>query len=162
MTCMDVAGLVSIFCHCIHIMVQGGVLVSPHPPSSSNPDGIAQVLDGDELYAANLGDSGFMVVRGGNIIFQSPQQQHGFNYPYQLGNAGTGAISDPPSAAQTFSIKVGCASGCASVCTFLCQQLHCCCATSPLCYNRCSKAILLWLALMGCWTMCFQTRQLLL
>ncbi len=65
-----------------------------------------QVLDADELYATNLGDSGFMVIRGGNIIFQSPQQQHGFNYPYQLGNAGTGAVSDPPSAAQTFSIKV--------------------------------------------------------
>lgn len=62
------------------------------------------VLHGDELYAANLGDSGFMVVRGEDVIFQSPQQQHDFNFPYQLGSPGT--VSDSPSAAQIFSIKV--------------------------------------------------------
>lgn len=37
-----------------------------------------------KLTAANLGDSGFLVVRDGKLIFKSPSQQHGFNFPYQL------------------------------------------------------------------------------
>lgn len=36
------------------------------------------------LHAANLGDSGFMVVRKGKIIHRSTEQQHFFNSPFQL------------------------------------------------------------------------------
>lgn len=36
------------------------------------------------LHAANLGDSGFMVVRKGKIILRSEEQQHFFNSPFQL------------------------------------------------------------------------------
>lgn len=38
------------------------------------------------------------------IVFKSPQQQHDFNFPYQLGS-GDG-MSDPPEAAATFSVPV--------------------------------------------------------
>jgi len=34
---------------------------------------------------ANLGDSGFMIFRNGEIVFKTEEQQHGFNYPFQLG-----------------------------------------------------------------------------
>lgn len=53
------------------------------------------------LYAVNLGDSGFMLVRNGCAAFKSPSQQHGFNFPYQLdcNNAG-----DSPSSAMVFKI----------------------------------------------------------
>lgn len=54
------------------------------------------------LQAANLGDSGFIVVRGGKTVFKSPTQQHLFNIPYQLENGG----SDPPSCAQVFTVQV--------------------------------------------------------
>ncbi len=37
------------------------------------------------LDAANLGDSGFLVVRNGQILFESPTQQHFFDCPYQFG-----------------------------------------------------------------------------
>eukprot|EP01023_Acetabularia_acetabulum_P048870 TRINITY_DN5185_c0_g2_i1.p1 TRINITY_DN5185_c0_g2~~TRINITY_DN5185_c0_g2_i1.p1 ORF type:complete len:428 (+),score=95.58 TRINITY_DN5185_c0_g2_i1:90-1286(+) len=37
------------------------------------------------LKAANLGDSGFMIVRDGKIQMQSTMQQHFFDCPYQLG-----------------------------------------------------------------------------
>lgn len=40
------------------------------------------------LHSANLGDSGFMVIRGGKLIFESPSQQHSFNFPYQIGSYG--------------------------------------------------------------------------
>ena len=42
-------------------------------------------LEGEQLHAANVGDSGFMVVRENEIVFKSPPQQHSFNFPYQLG-----------------------------------------------------------------------------
>lgn len=36
------------------------------------------------MYAANLGDSGYLVYRGGEIIQKSKEQTHAFNTPYQL------------------------------------------------------------------------------
>lgn len=36
------------------------------------------------LYSANLGDSGFIVIRKGEVLHQSSNQQHYFNTPYQL------------------------------------------------------------------------------
>lgn len=56
------------------------------------------------LHASNLGDSGFMVVRDGELAFMSPQQQHEFNFPYQLGSIDS--MADMPSAAQRFAIDV--------------------------------------------------------
>nr|KYP66732.1 putative protein phosphatase 2C 55 [Cajanus cajan] len=55
------------------------------------------------LHAINLGDSGFIVVRDGCTIFQSPVQQHDFNFTYQL-ESGNGA--DLPSSGEVFSIPV--------------------------------------------------------
>lgn len=37
------------------------------------------------LHAANLGDSGFIVIRKGKIVYRSSVQETGFNCPYQLG-----------------------------------------------------------------------------
>nr|DAD21732.1 TPA_asm: hypothetical protein HUJ06_023195 [Nelumbo nucifera] len=55
------------------------------------------------IHAINLGDSGFIVVRDGCTVFQSPVQQHSFNFTYQLecGNGG-----DLPSSGQVFTIPV--------------------------------------------------------
>lgn len=36
------------------------------------------------LRAANLGDSGFMVVREGRVLFRSPEQEHMYGYPFQV------------------------------------------------------------------------------
>ncbi|CAA6667431.1 unnamed protein product [Spirodela intermedia] len=55
------------------------------------------------INAINLGDSGFMLVRDGSVVFQSPPQQHDFNFPYQL---ESGNLSDPPSSAQVFTVPV--------------------------------------------------------
>ncbi|KAJ6722558.1 PROTEIN PHOSPHATASE [Salix koriyanagi] len=55
------------------------------------------------LHAINLGDSGFIVVRDGCTVFQSPVQQHGFNFTYQLENGNNG---DLPSSGQVFTIPV--------------------------------------------------------
>ena len=44
------------------------------------------VLDKEEktLYSANLGDSGFLVIRDGRVVHKSHEQQHYFNAPFQL------------------------------------------------------------------------------
>jgi len=36
------------------------------------------------IYTANLGDSGFRVVRAGKVVHRSQEQQHYFNTPFQL------------------------------------------------------------------------------
>ena len=45
------------------------------------------------LRAINVGNSGFMIFRDSKCMYKSLIQQHGFNYPYQLGNSTT---SDKP------------------------------------------------------------------
>ncbi|KAL8043117.1 hypothetical protein ABFX02_09G096800 [Erythranthe guttata] len=60
-------------------------------------------LTGDLLKAANVGDSGFAVIRKGKTCYRSPVQQHAFNHPYQLGNS---AACDPPEKADNVSVRV--------------------------------------------------------
>jgi len=62
-------------------------------------------LEGYYLKTANLGDSGFMVMRGNDILFRSKEQQHSFNFPYQL---GTGSADTPAHAVRiTVNIQPG-------------------------------------------------------
>ncbi|KAK7467165.1 Protein phosphatase 2C 7 [Stygiomarasmius scandens] len=65
------------------------------------------------LRAANLGDSGFSIIRSSNIIHKQPSQTHFFNCPKQLTKlpAGSGrkfsrACVDSPSEADTYSTKL--------------------------------------------------------
>ena len=44
---------------------------------------------GVRLTTCNLGDSGFLLMRGGEIVFESKPQTHGFNFPLQLQYQGT-------------------------------------------------------------------------
>ncbi|CAI5530327.1 unnamed protein product [Closterium sp. Naga37s-1] len=60
------------------------------------------VLQADQLQAANLGDSGFLIIRHGHAIFKSPSQQHDFNFPFQLGSEG----GDSPLSADVYSLPV--------------------------------------------------------
>lgn len=41
-------------------------------------------LIGQTLHVVNLGDSGFIVIRGGSVIVKSSPMTHGFNFPYQI------------------------------------------------------------------------------
>uniref|UniRef100_A0A914X569 Protein phosphatase n=1 Tax=Plectus sambesii TaxID=2011161 RepID=A0A914X569_9BILA len=66
------------------------------------------------LYTANLGDSGFIVMRGGRIVYQSEEQTHYFNAPFQLAlppniSEGDGFIGDSPEMAdmKSFDIEDG-------------------------------------------------------
>lgn len=40
------------------------------------------------------------VVRKDDVIFQSPHQQHSFNFPYQLGRREVDAANETPARAQ--------------------------------------------------------------
>lgn len=42
-------------------------------------------LKGEKLIGVNLGDSGLIVIRDGAIVYQTREQQHYFNCPYQIG-----------------------------------------------------------------------------
>ncbi|KAG5583917.1 hypothetical protein H5410_044351 [Solanum commersonii] len=54
------------------------------------------------IVAANVGDSGFFLIRKGKIIYKSPIQQRVFGCPYQLGNCN----ADNPSIAQEMELNV--------------------------------------------------------
>ncbi|XP_047003031.1 protein phosphatase PTC7 homolog [Schistocerca americana] len=61
-------------------------------------------------YTANIGDSGFVVVRRGQVVHRSEEQQHYFNTPFQLsmpppGHTGL-VLSDRPEAADTSNFPV--------------------------------------------------------
>ncbi|KAL0404857.1 UNVERIFIED_CONTAM: putative protein phosphatase 2C 80 [Sesamum radiatum] len=58
-------------------------------------------LSGDKLRAVNVGDSGFLVIRNGGVVYQSSTQQRSFNCPYQLGRT-----KDNPSAAVEMELRV--------------------------------------------------------
>jgi protein phosphatase PTC7 len=59
------------------------------------------------ISAANLGDSGFIVVRNGTVVFQTPPLQHFFDCPLQLGAYPEHVeATDFPSDAQTYTLNV--------------------------------------------------------
>ena len=78
------------------------VLVRAHAATSVPGSSTAclVVLRGTVLYAANLGDSGFLLLRSGRIVYASPKMQHAFNFPFQLGSHQ----SDPPGKAMLFKV----------------------------------------------------------
>ena len=51
------------------------------------------------LQICNVGDSALMVVRDGKVLLRTAEQQHGFNFPFQLGSRG-----DHVSSAQLLSL----------------------------------------------------------
>lgn len=53
---------------------------------------VSQIFDGI-LYVAQLGDSCILVLRNGRVVYQSNEQEHLFNVPYQLGS-GNESIDD--------------------------------------------------------------------
>ena len=63
-------------------------------------------LDGEVLRCANVGDSGFRVVRDGRVVGASTAQQHYFNCPYQLAYAELAKDGDSASDAEEFEVKV--------------------------------------------------------
>lgn len=58
-------------------------------------------LDHDCLHAVNIGDSGFMLIRG-EVVYRSPVQQHYFDCPFQLGSNSM----DSPSSGDEMAVSV--------------------------------------------------------
>jgi len=63
-----------------------------------------------KLYSANIGDSGFLVFRGGRVVHRSHEQQHYFNTPFQLSlppsELATEVLSDAPESADRYEFSV--------------------------------------------------------
>jgi len=63
-----------------------------------------------KLYTANIGDSGFLVVRHGAVVHRSQEQQHYFNTPFQLSLPPTElqseVLSDRPESADRYEFSV--------------------------------------------------------
>lgn len=72
-----------------------------HFEGSSTACIITLNMERSTIFAANVGDSGFFLIRKGKIIYKLPIEQWRFNCPYQLGNC-----KDNPSVAQEMEINV--------------------------------------------------------
>lgn len=63
-----------------------------------------------KLYTANIGDSGFLVVRQGEVVHRSQEQQHYFNTPFQLSLPPTElqseVLADRPESADQYEFSV--------------------------------------------------------
>jgi len=62
------------------------------------------------LYTSNIGDSGFLVVRSGEVVHRSHEQQHYFNTPFQLSLPPTElqseVLADRPESADQYEFCV--------------------------------------------------------
>ncbi|KAG0557162.1 hypothetical protein KC19_11G106700 [Ceratodon purpureus] len=61
---------------------------------------IASLYD-QTLRVANIGDSGFVVVRDSTVVARSEPMVRGFNFPYQIGTGG-----DDPELAEVYDVQV--------------------------------------------------------
>ena len=68
-----------------------GALTRAHQRTRKPGSATACILkidsDSGALEASNLGDSGFLVIRNGHVVLQTPVQEHFFDCPFQLGAA---------------------------------------------------------------------------
>ena len=66
-------------------------------------------MEEDGIFSvANIGDSGFIIIRDGAILIESSEHQHHFNYPYQLGIGMDGLPhgQDRPKDAEVYQLKL--------------------------------------------------------
>ncbi|EME28236.1 phosphatase isoform 1 [Galdieria sulphuraria] len=61
---------------------------------SSTATVVAYCEEKDSLIGLNLGDSGFLQVRKGSVLFRTTEQQHFFNCPFQLGTGSRNRVQD--------------------------------------------------------------------
>jgi protein phosphatase PTC7 len=76
-------------------------------PGSSTACILALNPEQSAISAANLGDSGFVIIRNGTVVFQTPPLLHYFDCPYQLGAYPEHVdATNYPSDADTFTFNV--------------------------------------------------------
>jgi len=61
--------------------------------------------DSDQATVANLGDSGFLVIRGPDAIYTSKEQLFKFNFPYQVGSNNRSLPTDADVTSHTLQPK---------------------------------------------------------
>ncbi|KAJ4824854.1 hypothetical protein Tsubulata_025220 [Turnera subulata] len=74
------------------------VVVTQSPGSSA---ALVAHFDGQVFHVANIGDSGFVIIRDGYIIKRSAPMHHEFHFPLQIGNG-----DDPSEIVERYKIDV--------------------------------------------------------
>ena len=90
----------------VHPGVPQSILEEAHAKTRARGSCTACIvcLHEGKAHASNLGDSGFLISRDGAVAFISPQQQHEFNFPYQIGSPDS--MSDSPTKADSHVVEV--------------------------------------------------------
>lgn len=90
----------------VHPGVPQSILEGAHAKTRARGSCTACIvcLHDGKAHASNLGDSGFLISRDGAVAFISPQQQHEFNFPYQIGSPDS--MSDSPTKADAHVVDL--------------------------------------------------------
>lgn len=59
-------------------------------------------IEANRLRIANLGDSGLLLIRNNELVLKTREQQHSFNFPFQIGTGST----DLPQHAETYDVEI--------------------------------------------------------
>ncbi|KAG0485158.1 hypothetical protein HPP92_008992 [Vanilla planifolia] len=90
-------------CEGISVYTPGHVLIQS--ASRALSPGSSTILvgsfDGKALHVANIGDSGFMVIRGNHVLIRSIPMVYGFNFPLQIESG-----DDPSKYMETYSMDL--------------------------------------------------------
>jgi protein phosphatase PTC7 len=101
---------VNLHCFCVHHVCFSHFFLSFHLTGSSTACVLILNRENSTVYTANIGDSGFILVRSGEIVHRSSEQQHYFNTPFQLSlpppGHGDNVLSDRPESADQLSFPV--------------------------------------------------------
>lgn len=93
--------------HCSNKNLKSAIATAQHNTHLPGAATLCMVeVNGDKLQAANIGDSGFRVIRNGEIAFASRTHQHCFNCPYQLSNKKLNPGTDTAKDAEVYDFPV--------------------------------------------------------
>jgi protein phosphatase PTC7 len=68
---------------------------------------IMAIIQEKEMKIYQIGDSGMVISNNNRIIFETDEQQHSFNFPYQIGKNGSGGFhGDSPNEGLFYRIQM--------------------------------------------------------
>ena len=78
-----------------------------HTERAGSLTAIMAIIQENNMKIYQIGDAGMVIINGDRIIFKTDEQQHSFNYPYQIGRAGSGEFhGDKPSEGLFYRITI--------------------------------------------------------
>jgi protein phosphatase PTC7 len=67
---------------------------------------IFAVIEGQSMKVCQIGDAGMLILNKNKIVFETDEQQHSFNYPYQIGKENEKFFGESPNQGMFYRIAL--------------------------------------------------------